>query len=550
MRTDEPAGDEGSKGQPGLRADQRGAAPDSPHSPRIPAESLFESILGGFAYHEILFRDGVPFDFRYLFVNTNFERLTGLTGVVGRTITEVLPVLRETDQDLYQIYFRVAQTGVPERFERYVAAMRQWFVISVFSTDPGHFAVLFDNITRQKKIDLTQTFLATTVHSPEAPFLRATARFLSEILGMAYVCIDQIEGDGRIALTLANWAFEGFEDSLTYPLAGTPCGRAVADGFFSLVSGVKAAFPDDPLLRDLPVESYVGILLQSHTGDPLGVIAALGTTPLDDPATAEALLRLVAVRAGAELERLKTEAALFEKTMLLTQSNAELEQFAYVASHDLQTPLRNIILYSQLIEAHNRGRLDAETDEFIDFIVHNGKQMTRLIADLLDYSRINRKKTPLVPLPADEAVRQALINLRMEIDGSDAEIQLAPLPVVLAEYTQLVSLFQNLISNALKYRVPDRRLRIVVTAVRTDSDPWTVSVEDNGVGIEPQYFDKIFHIFQRLFPNDQIEGTGIGLALCRKIIQRFGGRIWVESIPGCGSKFCFTLQDGRAGRPS
>jgi light-regulated signal transduction histidine kinase (bacteriophytochrome) len=161
---------------------------------------------------------------------------------------------------------------------------------------------------------------------------------------------------------------------------------------------------------------------------------------------------------------------------------------------------------------------------------------------------VSRAKTPLIRLPADEAVMQAQINLRTDIDGSGAEISVAPLPVVLAEYTQLVSLFQNLISNALKYRSPDRRPCINIAAISTGPAQWTFSVEDNGVGIEPQYYDKIFHIFQRLFPNDQIEGTGIGLALCRKVVHRFGGRIWVESTIGSGSTFFFTLQDGKAAR--
>ena len=231
----------------------------------------------------------------------------------------------------------------------------------------------------------------------------------------------------------------------------------------------------------------------------------------------------------------------------LRRSNAELEQFAYVASHDLQTPLRNIVSYSQLLERRYKGRLDDDADDFIGFIIGSSKQMSHLISDLLQYSRVSGQSKVLGSVSAAAAIGEAISVLKDAIEAAGAEITVGPLPMVTAEYSLLVSLFQNLLGNALKYRAPDRRLRIGVTARLQAPGTWRFAVADNGIGIEPQYFDKIFEIFQRLHPAAETEGTGLGLTLCRRIAHRFGGTIWVESSPGSGATFFFTL---KAGSPS
>jgi len=239
--------------------------------------------------------------------------------------------------------------------------------------------------------------------------------------------------------------------------------------------------------------------------------------------------------------------SLAEKTKLLSQSNADLEQFAYVASHDLRTPLRNIVSYAQLLDHRYKGRIDADADDFIGFIVEGGKRMTRLITDLLEYSRVARPSQPLRSLPAAAAVAHALANLALDIEEAGAEVKVGKLPNVMAEQSQLVSLFQNLVGNAIKYRAPERPAKIAVTATRVDAAHWRFAVADNGIGIEPQYHDKIFEIFQRLDPAGDAEGTGIGLTLCRRIVNRFGGIIRLESTFGEGTTMLFTLRDGGAG---
>jgi len=228
----------------------------------------------------------------------------------------------------------------------------------------------------------------------------------------------------------------------------------------------------------------------------------------------------------------------------LLRSNADLEQFAYVASHDLQTPLRNIISYSQLLEHRYKGRFDTDADDFIGFIVDSGRRMSLLISDLLEYSRITSQSKPLHAVQAREAAALALKNLGPDISAAGAEIVVGDLPCVMAEHSQLVSLFQNLIGNAIKYRAADRTLRLSVSAERVERQQWRFDIADNGIGIDPAYHEKIFEIFQRLDAASETQGTGIGLTLCRRIVHRFGGTIWLKSDPGEGTTFSFTLRDG------
>jgi len=224
----------------------------------------------------------------------------------------------------------------------------------------------------------------------------------------------------------------------------------------------------------------------------------------------------------------------------LARSNAELQQFAYVASHDLQEPLRMIGSYTQLLERRYGDKLDADAREFMGFIVDGATRMKQLIEDLLAYSRVGTRGKELRVIPAQGALDRALVNLRASVESSDAQITHDALPEVSADDTQLTQLFQNLIGNAIKFRKKDETLRIHI-GVRDEKDEWRFSVSDNGIGIERQYFERIFMVFQRLHTRDEYPGTGIGLAICKKVVDRHRGRIWVESVQGKGSTFVFTL---------
>ena len=233
------------------------------------------------------------------------------------------------------------------------------------------------------------------------------------------------------------------------------------------------------------------------------------------------------------------EELVARRTLELERSNAELERFAYVASHDLQEPLRAVASHVQILEQDYRGRLDAEADESIRCAVEGARRMRDLINDYLEYSRIRGGSEPLRPTDSGEALRAALKNLEVAIREAAAEVTGGEMPRVLADPKQLVPLFQNLVGNAVKFRRgPAPRVR--VEAVR-EKDLWTFSVSDDGIGIEPVHTGRIFSMFRRLHPADRYPGTGIGLAICKKIVDRHGGRIWVESKPGAGSTFFFTL---------
>lgn len=247
-------------------------------------------------------------------------------------------------------------------------------------------------------------------------------------------------------------------------------------------------------------------------------------------------------------ERRQTEERLRQQAEELERSNRELEQFAYVASHDLQEPLRIVSSYVQLLARRYQGKLDQDADEFIGFAVEGANRMKSLITDLLAYSRVGTRGKELAPVEMEDALERATRNLRLAIQDSDAIITHDDLPVVLADQLQMTQLLQNLIGNATKFR-GSKPPRIHV-GVRRRDEHWLFFVRDNGIGIDPQYAERIFVIFQRLHNRDEYPGTGIGLAICRKIVERHGGEIWVESKPDNGATFYFTLQPAEHLPPS
>lgn len=238
----------------------------------------------------------------------------------------------------------------------------------------------------------------------------------------------------------------------------------------------------------------------------------------------------------------ETEKTLARQAQELARSNADLEQFAYVASHDLQEPLRMIKSYLQLIERRYKDRLDKDIDDYINFAVDGAERMRVLINDLLRYSRVTTQGKPFEPIACSAVLNHVLANLKVAIGESGTVVTHDELPTVMADETQLTLLLQNLVSNAIKFRKNDTPPEIHVGAEHANGE-WIFSVRDNGIGIAPEYSERIFMIFKRLHSGEEYEGTGIGLAMCKKIVERYGGRIRVESEPGEGSTFYFTILD-------
>jgi len=244
-------------------------------------------------------------------------------------------------------------------------------------------------------------------------------------------------------------------------------------------------------------------------------------------------------RIGVHLALVRARRVAEARSQALARSNEELGRFAYVVSHDLQEPLRMMSAYASLLAKRYRGRLDADADEFIGFMVDGAARMKALIDEILAYSRVGTRGLRLQAVPAEEPLAAALANLRVPLDEASARVEREALPAVVADPTQLAQVFQNLVGNALKFR-SQAPPAIRVSAVRQE-DRWRFAVQDNGIGIPAGDLQRVFEVFQRLHGRDAIPGHGVGLAICKKVIERHGGTIWAESAPGQGTTIYFTL---------
>jgi PAS domain S-box-containing protein len=318
-------------------------------------------------------------------------------------------------------------------------------------------------------------------------------------------------------------------------LVGQKVKNIVPEGFAERLVSDALRSVEDALAQQIGT----GIELNGRRKNGSSFPIEIMLSPLE---SAEGILVTAAIRDISV--RRNAEGDLLRKVEELNRSNEELGQFAYIASHDLQEPLRMVASYTQLLSRRYKGKLDAEADEFIAFAVDGASRMQRLIQDLLAYSRVGTKGMELLRSSSEEALQQALINLRGAIEESGALVTHDPLPAVLADKMQLIQLFQNLVGNAIKYQNPGIP-RVHISAAGGGGKQWTFSVRDNGLGIDPLYFERIFGMFQRLHKREEFAGTGIGLAICKKIVERHGGSISVESQPGQGSTFRFALATTR-----
>jgi PAS domain S-box-containing protein len=344
------------------------------------------------------------------------------------------------------------------------------------------------------------------VHAPDTSIVLSNP-LASELLGLTP---DQLAG--KTAMDPA-WHFID-EDSVPLPLEGLPVNRVLSSGreLSALVVGVCRSDRPEPvwlICNGFPVHGADGELVQ----------AVIVFTEITDRVRAQEALKA----RGIELER----------------SNQELERFAYVASHDLQEPLRMVASYTQLLKKRYGGQLDSDADEFIDYAVEGAVRLQGLINDLLEYSRLGSQGRDPTPTDAGAVLDRVVHGLSKTIESSGATVEHDPLPCLMVDPVQLGQLFQNLLANAMKFR--SEAPPVVHVSANREGAMWRLDVRDNGIGIDPQYVDRVFVVFQRLYSRGEFEGSGIGLAICKRIVERHGGRIWIESTPGQGSEFLFTL---------
>jgi PAS domain S-box-containing protein len=337
-----------------------------------------------------------------------------------------------------------------------------------------------------------------------------------------------VNSDGCIEL--ANLQTEKLFGYSRLELAGKSVDTLVPHSLQGAHAGHRAEFFRNPKKREMGAN--LDLMALRKDGSQFPVEISLSPLESQGGISVTAAIRDIS-------ERREAARQLAEKMTELHQSNEALEQFAHIASHDLQEPLRMVASYTQLLSRRYKGRLDADADEFIDFAVDGTQRMKRLIEDLLLYSRAGKGAPPVVEFDANGSLREAVGNLHAAIEESHAEVTSDLLPTLVAVESQLVQLLQNLIGNAIKYR--GERVPKVHVSAEAGCREWIFSVADNGIGIDPKYFERIFQIFQRLHGRGDYAGTGIGLAICKRILQQQGGRIWLESEPGHGSVFHFSL---------
>jgi len=324
-------------------------------------------------------------------------------------------------------------------------------------------------------------------------------------------------------------------------------------GPFKDIAKSKAAFQE---LQKKEYIRYEHLPLETKDGKHIDVEFVSNVYLVDYKKVIQCNIRDITERKRVEKE-LKQ---LKQKIDKLALSNKELEQFAYVASHDLQEPLRMVTSYLQLLSRRYKGKFDADAGEFIGFATDGATRMQRLIDDLLIYARVGTRSKEFEPTDCEAVLQQSLNNLKVSIDEKGARVTHDPLPTVMADYLQLTQLFQNLIGNAIKFHadepphihvscksieeweVQNGELKSEIRNLKSKNEKgWIFSVSDNGIGIAPEFAERIFIIFQRLYDREKYPGTGIGLAVCKRIVECHGGRIWVESEPGKGSTFSFTI---------
>jgi chemotaxis family two-component system sensor kinase Cph1 len=490
------------------------------------SQSLLASILnssldGVVAYSAVRNSEGNIVDFQWLLINPAAEKFYGLllNEIVGKNLLAELSQFR--NNGLFDLYVSVVETG--ETVDREFSYEHErdtivWLHIVAVKLNDG-LAVTFRNITDRKRAEIA---LRDSEERFRAIFEQAAVGIAKTALCGQFMRVNpgfcQIVRYAESELLQKNWQAITHPDDIE---ADREYVRSLLSGNIQTFSLEKRLLCKDEAVRWANVTVSA---MRDAKGTPQYLICAI--EDISERKLVQELLQA----------SLDTQTRYAQE---LTRSNAELEQFSYVASHDLQAPLSTIAGYAQLLEKRCHNQLDAQGNKFIRNIVNSCGRMQALIDDLLEYSRVGRSEKPFDVIDCNLVFEDACANLQLAIRQDQASVTRGDLPRVRGDSFQLLQLFQNLIGNAIKYRSSEAPM-VRVSASR-QGDSWVFSVQDNGIGIAEQYHPRIFQLFQRLHSQKQYSGTGIGLAICQRIVERHGGRLWVESEPNRGSTFYFSI---------
>lgn len=514
------------------------------------ATNILESITDGFF--------ALDRNWCFTYVNSQAERLLQRKrqDLLGKNIWNEFPEAMSTS--FYQNYHRALAEQISLEFEEFYPPLNVWFTVHTYPAKDG-LSVYFQDITERKRAqqELQRQYQRSQLFAEVAlkirqsldleEILQTTVAEIQSILQADRVLIYRLWADGT-GSGVAEAVLPGWSSVLGYrfPEEVFPSEywdkycqgriRNIADVTSEqenvapcLIKFVQQFQVKAKLVVPILIKSELWGLLIAHQCDRTRHWTSFESE----------LLQQLADQIGIAVAQAQLLEQETRQRQELTQSNAELQQFAYIASHDLQEPLRMVTSYLQLLERRYKDHLDESANDFIRYAVEGAARMKTLINDLLAYSRIETQGKSFQHVDCNEILKQAIANLKIAIEDNQAVITWDDLPEVMADNTQLIQLFQNLISNAIKFR--GENPPTIHISAEPQNENWLFRVRDDGIGIDPQYAERIFVIFQRLHSRTEYAGTGIGLAICKKIIGRHDGKIWVESEPGKGSTFCFTL---------